>query len=164
MLSRVLFERIQIQTFRHLYKRPKFQSVLEAFFFYDNLVLSTQSFPLHTFILDIMFPHSNSSSRFFCLFSKKNMSRSNSRTSILPEDDTSKSGSSSSSSGRVNQWYYCDLCKVGFASQSRHHWHTDLCNHSTTSVNSYDSQTIITHIYTMKNIKDLSSARNNVFL
>lgn len=52
--------------------------------------------------------------RFFTLFSKK---------SNAEEDEESIQTTSSS----TTEWYYCQDCKIGFASQIRLHWHTDLC-------------------------------------
>jgi hypothetical protein len=53
---------------------------------------------------------------------------------ILPDtedqqqEDYESAYSITSSKSDSTQWYYCDLCKIGFASKSRHHWHTNLCN------------------------------------
>lgn len=64
------------------------------------------------------------STRFFTLFSKK--------MSLHHEEDEDNKSILTTSTGistksDMMHWYYCQDCKIGFASQIRLHWHTDLC-------------------------------------
>ncbi|GAA5806876.1 hypothetical protein MFLAVUS_000224 [Mucor flavus] len=68
-----------------------------------------------------------SASRIFTLFSKKVLHRPTSVALLSDEDEDIESISTISTKSDIFPWYYCQDCKIAFASQSRHHWHTDLC-------------------------------------
>lgn len=64
------------------------------------------------------------SSRLISFFSSK-LARQDSQLSIVQDDENDSIASDKSYSSK--SWHYCNHCKVGFASKSRHDWHLDVC-------------------------------------